>query len=74
MNIRVGYIVSKIKKSRSLIRGFIRCRIWSLCPKCNSDAPEKDSCPICMNFYGHPDKHRKQLWWYKFQHLIKNKS
>jgi hypothetical protein len=74
MNIRVGDKVSKIKRARLLIRGFIRCRIWSFCPKCNSDAPEKDTCSVCENFYGYPGKLLRLFWWFKFKDYIKNKS
>lgn len=71
MNIQAGDILRKINRKRLIVRGFIRCRIFSFCPKCNSDAPEKDTCGICVNFYGYPDKQRRLLWWYKFKAYLK---
>lgn len=76
MNIQVGDILRKLNRKRLLIRAFIRCRIFSFCPKCNSDAPEKDTCGICENFYGYPAKWRRIFWYYKFKDHIygRNKS
>jgi len=56
-----------IKKYFLLLRGYMRCRIFHFCPKCNSDAPEKDTCEICRNFYGYPNKHRRLFWWIKYK-------
>lgn len=44
---------------------------FGLCPKCNSDAPEKDNCRICHNFYGRPTKEEKQKW---FKNYINMKN
>ena len=27
---------------------------WGWCPSCNSDAPERDICPVCRIGYGKP--------------------
>lgn len=49
------------------IRGFIRCRIWRVCPRCNSDAPEKYECKVCDNFYGYATRSKCKRWWIKFK-------
>lgn len=73
MNIQVGDILQNINKKRILLRGFIRCRVWRLCPKCNSDAPEKDDCNICNNFYGYADRDRTFHWWFLFKRELHGK-
>lgn len=56
-----------MKNLIKLIRGRIRI-FWGLCPACNSDAPEKDTCKVCNNFYGYARNNRelKINWWKKF--------
>jgi hypothetical protein len=56
-----------IKKYFLLIRGFIRCRIFNFCPKCNSDAPEKDTCSICDDAYGYPTRAVCMTWWLDYK-------
>jgi len=50
-------MLSVFKKIKSSFRVY-----FGLCPKCNSDAPEKDNCKICNNFYGRPNKQQKKDW------------
>lgn len=54
-----------------LIKG--RWRLyWNVCPACNSDAPECDTCTICMDWHGRnrpmypPPKEEKARWWSRF--------
>ncbi len=49
-----------------LIRGRFRL-LFGFCPKCNSDAPEKDNCKVCYNFYGYALKKEKIQWWSNFK-------
>lgn len=39
--------------ARMLI-GAYRHYVWGWCPACNSDAPERDVCPVCRAGYGEP--------------------
>lgn len=48
-----------------IIRSYFRLGL-GVCPKCNSDAPEKDNCKICDNFYGCPTDRHKQKWYKKY--------
>lgn len=66
--------MKRIKRYYLLMRGFVRCRIFIFCPKCNSDAPEKQNCEICLDFYGSPDGQKRDLWWFKFKLLVKKKE
>jgi hypothetical protein len=66
--------MKKIKKYYLLIRGYVRCQIYIFCPKCNSDAPKKQDCNICIDFYGCPDQQRRNLWWYKFKLSLNQKE
>jgi hypothetical protein len=34
-------------KKLKLIIGWIKLRVFHVCPKCNSDAPESYDCEIC---------------------------
>lgn len=44
----------------------------SMCPLCNSDAPEKDHCPICENHTTWPpDDKTKKEWWDRYLKTIK---
>lgn len=63
-------IILEIRKLRKLIKGFIRCRIYTFCPRCNSDAPAKQYCKICKDFYGHPQKWRRIEWWIKYKEYV----
>jgi hypothetical protein len=46
------------------IIAWIRIFIWGFCPRCNSDAPEMDECPVCEHDTSSPFsiKKRKELW------------
>lgn len=50
-----------MKNTLLKIRNKIRL-FFGVCPKCNSDAPEKDDCSVCNNFYGTPSKELKKEW------------
>lgn len=44
---------------------------WGLCPACNSDAPEIDTCQVCSGYRwidqgGPPNDYLKAFWRYKF--------
>ena len=43
---------------------------WHLCPECNSDAPEIDTCLVCNGHRssdrGFPSKELKLAWWRNF--------
>lgn len=48
------------------------------CPKCNSDAPELNSCSVCQSYrssdFGNefpPSKIRKEEWWNRFMEETK---
>ena len=42
-------------------------RLWrGLCPNCNSDAPECDTCKVCYGFRGCPIPARIALWRARF--------
>ena len=49
--------------------------LFGFCPKCNSDAPEIDTCNVCdgyrTGFDGTPTKEIKKKWWIKFKQTIK---
>lgn len=65
---------SDMGKTTRLQRIVGRWRLWwNLCPACNSDAPEVDTCPVCKAWddltpYGRcpPDAEIKSLWWSRF--------
>lgn len=40
------------------LRGYYRL-LWGWCPRCNSDAPAVDNCPVCVG-------HDKWDWWARF--------
>lgn len=56
----------------SLLVGRIRL-YFNACPKCNSDAPDKDSCSICRTWaLEHvatypPSEETKDRWWKDFK-------
>lgn len=66
--------MKRFKRYYLLISGYIRCQVYTFCPKCNSDAPAKQDCEICLDFYGCPDQQRRDLWWFKFKILINNQK
>ena len=35
---------------------------WNLCPECNSDAPYRDTCPVC-NCGDTP----REVWWIRYK-------
>ncbi len=41
------------------ITGWWRCKVWNLCPECNSDAPKLYSCSVCCH---NEFKGRSVLW------------
>lgn len=47
------------------LRGRFRI-FFGFCPACNSDAPKKQNCKVCNDFYGVPDKGLKKTWWNNF--------
>lgn len=51
-----------IQEKLLIIKGRLRL-FFGFCPQCNSDAPEKDNCKICHNFYGCATKEQKTIWW-----------
>jgi len=53
-------------KTLKLIQGRFRL-FFHFCPACNSDAPKKDNCKICDNFYGCADAKLRKTWWNKFE-------
>lgn len=57
-----------MRKLFILIRGRIRL-FWGFCPACNSDAPEKDNCIVCDNFYGCSTVKETRMWWQRFKTL-----
>lgn len=57
-------------KTLLIARGRFRL-FWGFCPKCNSDAPEKDNCNVCDNFYGCARKEHKMKWWSRYKALLK---
>ena len=43
---------------------FVRVMVWGFCPKCNSSAPEIDTCKICNNDRTSPfQKSKKKDYW-----------
>jgi hypothetical protein len=51
-----------------LLRGRWRL-FWNLCPACNSDAPEVDTCRVCQGFdrlKWPPSADTKSDWWQRF--------
>jgi predicted amidophosphoribosyltransferase len=38
---------------------------WGWCPRCNSDAPRVDRCPVCKNAQGKAVA--EWLWWKRFK-------
>ena len=59
-----------MKKQLLLLRGFIRCNIFHFCPKCNSTAPEIDTCNICDNYRDFPKHFTLHNWWIKYKKQI----
>ena len=37
-----------------ILIGKYRHDLWGWCPSCNSDAPERDTCPVCRVGFGKP--------------------
>jgi hypothetical protein len=59
-------------KTLLILRGRFRL-FFGFCPQCNSDAPEKDNCKICDNFYGCARKEQKTKWWAKYTGALAKK-
>lgn len=38
--------------------------LWHLCPECNSDAPYRDTCPVCL--CGDVPRYR---WWARWTYF-----
>jgi hypothetical protein len=55
-----------------MLRGRVRL-FWGFCPKCNSDAPEKQNCNICDDFYGYArdNKILKHKWWSRYENRLR---
>ena len=54
------------------LNAFIRCFLWGVCPKCNSDAPAIDTCKICKSHRSAFDESNdpksilKAKWWLRY--------
>jgi hypothetical protein len=53
------------------LNAFTRCFLWGVCPKCNSDAPEIDTCKVCNNYRAFDENKystdmRKATWWVRY--------
>ena len=60
-----------------LLIGWYRLFVWKLCPQCNSDAPEKDTCEVCKmgarrHYPEDLDKKTQQEWWVRFKEKVEN--
>lgn len=71
-----------MKERISILRWVIgRWRLfWRLCPECNSDAPEVDTCDVCLsdrNSFYLWNHGIKIIWWEKYvmkHNKIKNNA
>lgn len=56
-----------------LLRAKLRI-LFGFCPKCNSDAPEMDTCYVCCgyrwNCLGYPSKGVKKYWYKKYKKVL----
>jgi hypothetical protein len=48
--------------------------VFGFCPECNSDAPERDSCPVCHGYHwsynnGPPSRALRKVWWATYKEL-----
>lgn len=63
-----------MKKLFLILMGRYRL-FFGFCPKCNSDAPELDTCKICSaymwgGFGPFPDKILRKKWWNRYKNFI----
>jgi len=49
-----------LQTNRNRILGKIRL-VFGFCPRCNSDAPNLYTCPVCEYNYA-----SKEFWWQRF--------
>lgn len=48
---------------------------WGLCPLCNSDAPEIDTCPVCYSSREFPPTPEfKAGMWKRFCHTLRQRE
>lgn len=68
-------MINKIKWRLSYAAGKWRLML-GMCPMCNSDAPEIDSCPVCNSYHSSrgdkfpPEKSTKEKWWREYKGAI----
>lgn len=61
-----GYSFNDICK---LVRGYIRIKLYSVCPNCKSD--QENKCPICSNLIRGV---MFSMMWKRYKLLLKNRK
>ena len=60
-------VMKKLKRWCLLFRGWKRCKVFTFCPKCNSDAPELYDCDVCCYYRGYPNKWLRSVWFNRYK-------
>lgn len=47
---------------------------WGLCPICNSDAPEMDTCECCRGWRGYPLTDAQRCSWVEYLHNLEERE